>query len=110
MTAPAQPERRLLEMKNIVKEYRGVAALKGIDFDLRRGEVHAILGENGAGKSTGQNPVRRCRALLRRNPPLRPDDPDLQSGWRPATRDRNGLPGDESRSHVDGRAKPLSGR
>jgi ABC-type sugar transport system ATPase subunit len=52
MTAPAQPETRLLEMKNIVKEYRGVAALKGIDFDLRRGEVHAILGENGAGKST----------------------------------------------------------
>jgi simple sugar transport system ATP-binding protein len=52
MTAPAQPESRLLEMKNIVKEYRGVAALKGIDFDLRRGEVHAILGENGAGKST----------------------------------------------------------
>ena len=32
--------------------YRGVAALKDIDFDLRRGEVHAILGENGAGKST----------------------------------------------------------
>jgi ABC-type sugar transport system ATPase subunit len=52
MTAPAQPETGLLEMKNIIKEYRGVAALKGIDFDLRRGEVHAILGENGAGKST----------------------------------------------------------
>jgi simple sugar transport system ATP-binding protein len=39
-------------MKNIAKEYRGVAALKAIDFELRRGEVHAILGENGAGKST----------------------------------------------------------
>ena len=39
-------------MKNITKEYRGVAALKNIDFDLRRGEVHALLGENGAGKST----------------------------------------------------------
>ena len=42
----------LLEMKNIGKEYRGVAALKDIDFDLRRGEVHSIVGENGAGKST----------------------------------------------------------
>jgi len=42
----------LLEMKGIAKDYRGVAALKNIDFDLRRGEVHALLGENGAGKST----------------------------------------------------------
>ena len=39
-------------MKGVGKEYRGVAALKDIDFNLRRGEVHAILGENGAGKST----------------------------------------------------------
>jgi simple sugar transport system ATP-binding protein len=48
------PELRLplLEMKGVSKHYRGVAALKDIDFDLRRGEVHAILGENGAGKST----------------------------------------------------------
>jgi len=42
----------LLEMKGVGKQYRGVAALKDIDFDLKRGEVHAILGENGAGKST----------------------------------------------------------
>jgi len=42
----------ILEMRDIVKEYRGVAALRDINFDLRRGEVHAILGENGAGKST----------------------------------------------------------
>ena len=42
----------LLEMKGVIKEYRGVAALKNMDFDLRRGEVHALLGENGAGKST----------------------------------------------------------
>ena len=52
MTVEPRPETPLLEMRNIVKEYRGVAALKAIDFDLRRGEVHAILGENGAGKST----------------------------------------------------------
>ena len=51
MTAAA-PDPTLLEMRNVSKEYRGVAALKDINFDLRRGEVHAIVGENGAGKST----------------------------------------------------------
>ena len=45
-------ETPLLEMRKVSKEYRGVAALKNIDFQLRRGEVHAIVGENGAGKST----------------------------------------------------------
>ena len=69
MTAPAQPETPLLEMKNIVKEYRGVAALKGIDFDLRRGEVHAIVGgERRRQVHAGQNPIRRCRAHHRPNP------------------------------------------
>jgi simple sugar transport system ATP-binding protein len=52
MNAPPLSEAPLLEMRNVAKEYRGVAAVKNIDFDLRRGEVHAILGENGAGKST----------------------------------------------------------
>ena len=52
MTVPPQAEPPLLEMKGVGKDYRGVAALKNIDFDLRRGEVHAIVGENGAGKST----------------------------------------------------------
>jgi simple sugar transport system ATP-binding protein len=52
LTVPPQVEPPLLEMKGVGKDYRGVAALRDIDFDLRRGEVHAILGENGAGKST----------------------------------------------------------
>ncbi len=42
----------LLEMKGIVKEFPGVKALKGVDFSVREGEVHALMGENGAGKST----------------------------------------------------------
>jgi simple sugar transport system ATP-binding protein len=42
----------LLEMIGVGKDYRGAPALKDIHFDLRRGEMHAILGENGAGKST----------------------------------------------------------
>ena len=42
----------ILSMKNIDKRFAGVHALKGVDFDLYAGEVHALVGENGAGKST----------------------------------------------------------
>lgn len=42
----------LIEMKRIVKTFKGTRALKGIDFDIAPGEIHGLLGENGAGKST----------------------------------------------------------
>src|ERR671920_19227 len=41
-----------LELRGITKRFGRIVANDGVDFDLRRGEVHALLGENGAGKST----------------------------------------------------------
>jgi ribose transport system ATP-binding protein len=42
----------ILTMKGIDKSFPGVHALDHVDLEIRRGEVHALMGENGAGKST----------------------------------------------------------
>ena len=42
----------LLDVKSVDKKFNGVYALKGLDFSLGEGEVHGLIGENGAGKST----------------------------------------------------------
>ena len=42
----------VLQMNHITKLFPGVKALDDVTFDVRRGEVHALVGENGAGKST----------------------------------------------------------
>jgi ribose transport system ATP-binding protein len=42
----------LIQLENITKRFDGVTALEKVSFSIRQGEVHAVVGENGAGKST----------------------------------------------------------
>ena len=68
-------EHYLLEMKNISKIYgNGIAANKNVNFNLKKGEIHALVGENGAGKSTlmkilfGMEPPSSGEIILRGEP------------------------------------------
>ena len=78
----------ILELRGITKDFPGVRAVNKVDLDLRRGEVHAIVGENGAGKSTLMNILGGV---------LQPDSGDLFLDSRPvrfvdvADAGRNGI-------------------
>ena len=47
----------VLQISDVSKSFGAIRALRGVDFELRRGEIHAIAGENGAGKSTLMNVI-----------------------------------------------------
>lgn len=52
MNYPGNKPRAVLEMKGVSKQYPGTLAVDNVSFGLERGEVHALMGENGAGKSS----------------------------------------------------------
>ena len=47
-----QNSQTLLEVRGLCASVNGIEILKGLDFCVKRGEVHAIMGPNGSGKST----------------------------------------------------------
>lgn len=58
----------VLKISNLSKSFGPIRALRGVDLELRRGEIHAIAGENGAGKSTLMKVIDGI---------LRPDDGEI---------------------------------
>ncbi len=45
-------EDNILEIRNLTKRFEGITAVDDVSFSVQRGEIHALMGENGAGKST----------------------------------------------------------
>ena len=64
----------ILTLENVSKAFGPVQALTAVDFELRRGEIHAVVGENGAGKSTMMNIIDGI---------VRPDSGEIRIDGRP---------------------------
>ena len=50
-TTTNDPPEPHFELRGVSKSFGGVHALEEVDFTLRPGEIHALIGENGAGKA-----------------------------------------------------------
>lgn len=75
---PAASDAPIVRLVGITKSYPGVKALKGVDFDIRRGEIHCLVGENGAGKSTLMRVITGA---------TQPDSGRIEIGGQPVTLD-----------------------
>ena len=86
----ANTARTVLSIRKLSKTFLGQRALSDVDFDLRAGEVHALLGQNGCGKST----LIKCLAGYHEPDPgaeFRLDDELLPTPYQPADATRAGL-------------------
>jgi len=52
MTFAQTPEELAIDVRDLRKSYRDVEAVRGVSFEVARGEVFCLLGPNGAGKTT----------------------------------------------------------
>ena len=66
----------ILQIDNLSKSFGPIQALRGVSFELRRGEIHALAGENGAGKSTMMNIIDGI---------LKPDSGEIRLDGEPVT-------------------------
>lgn len=66
----------ILKITNLSKSFGPIRALRAVDFELRRGEIHALAGENGAGKSTLMNVIDGI---------LAPDSGEIELDGKPVT-------------------------